>query len=98
MNKFLGIISFPVWWIAMYLYRIVWFDLIGGIIDIFVALFTANFLLAFLYLLILPVSLALDIFIAIPVTFIFALGTSKDIMEGEVSIEDRFSGLAKKQR
>jgi|GEM_PF-1992365 hypothetical protein len=86
MRYFLGVILFPFCWVFMYLYRIIWCDIICGIPDLFKCLFT-NFLFFLIYLVFWPISVIIDIPIGLLVTFFSAINISKEIMSGEFSTD-----------
>ena len=70
----------------MYLYRIIWYDIICEIPNLFKYLFT-NFLFFLIYLVFWPISVIIDIPIGLLVTFFSAINISKEIMSGEFSTD-----------
>ena len=89
MNKFLAIILFPFFWLSMYLYRLIWFDIIDTLIRIVLNLFISP--LASLWLL---VTLQIVIIIEIPVgliaTLLGAIGMCADVFTDEIDIASAF--------
>lgn len=96
MNKIIAIIMFPFIWLLFYIYRIVWFDIIGTIIDVFVNLI-ANPLAALWLLLTFPIVIIFEIPVGLIMTLITAIGMCAEIYSGEIDIADAIkSGLSKK--
>ena len=85
MNKFFAIVLFPIFWITMYLYRIVWFDCLSTLIEIVLNLFI-NPLSSIWLLVTLPIVLIIDIPVGMVVTFIGAIGMSADIFNNEIDV------------
>ena len=69
---------FPFLWVAMFLYRVVWFDFLHTLIEIFLYLFV-NPLSSLWLLVTLPFVLVFDIPIALFVTFTYAIVSCKEI-------------------
>lgn len=85
MNKILAIILFPFIWLFFYVYRIVWFDVISTIIDIFCNLLISP--LSSIWLLItFPLVIIFEIPIGLIATLISAIATSKQIFCNELDI------------
>lgn len=97
MNKILAIVLFPVLWASMYLYRIIWFDIIGTIIQILCNLLISP--LSSLWLVItFPIVLIWEIPVGLVISFFVSIETSRDIFIDEIDIADAFkSCFAKKQ-
>ena len=95
MNKLLAIILFPIIWMFFYLYRIIWYDIVGTAVDIFSNLFISP--LSSLWLLItFPIVLIFEIPIGLLVTLISAFAACSDIFTEQIDFADAIkSRLAK---
>lgn len=94
MNKILAIVLFPIIWLFMYLYRIIWYDLVCSIIDIIVNLFSITF---FYRIIILPIVLFIDIPVGFFVTFFGAISMCKDIFNEDIDISSAMKECFKKK-
>lgn len=83
MKKLSTIFLFPVIWIVSYLYRILYVDLICGIVQIVKNLFV-NFGLSLLLLVTLPFVLTVDIFIAFIVTCANSVSICKKVIDEDM--------------
>ena len=83
MKKLSTIFLFPVIWIVSYLYRILYVDLICGIVQIVKNLFE-NFGLSLLLLVTLPFVLTVDIFIAFIVTCASSVSICKKVIDEDM--------------
>lgn len=80
-----SVILFPIIWVAMYLYRIVWFDLIENLLQ---AILGQNLLL----LIALPFILLIEIPVGLYATFIASVSMCKEIFTGEMDIAGAIKG------
>lgn len=83
MNKLLAILLFPFIWVAAYLYRIIWVDLISIIIKIFKNLII-NFGLSLFLFFVLPFVILVEIPIALIATCAIATSICDDLFCGKI--------------
>ena len=92
MRKLSAISLFPVIWITSYLYRIVYADLICGIVQIAKNLFT-NFGLSLFLLVTLPFVLAVDVLLGFIVTCANSVSICEGIIDGELNFWAAFKTI-----
>ncbi len=97
MNKILAFLLFPFIWVGYYVYRIVFFDIFGTVIDVISNLLVSP--LSSIWLLItFPVVLIFEIPIGLIVTLIAAISASLEIFTGEMDVANAIKmGLSKKR-
>ena len=83
MNKFFSIVLFPFIWIFMYLYRIIWFDLIYTLLMIVFDWFFLP-LKSLCLLVTLPINFIVDIPVGLVVTLICAVDTCRQMFANEL--------------
>lgn len=79
MRYFLAIILFPINWIILFIIRVIYYDIIWGIINLFINLFM-GFGSFILYLIFLPFWIIFDTILAIVYTFSDSISLSKNII------------------
>lgn len=90
MKKFGIVISFLPLWIFYYLVRIIWYDIIHGLISFILDIIMLHPIIAFMDLLSIALT-PIDAIIGLFLTFISAIDTCKRLMQNDLSKEDELS-------
>lgn len=83
-NKFFAVIFFPIFFVTAYLYRIVVYDILMGVFVDLPRAFTSSIVWGLVYVIILPITVVLDVFIGFATVLLVTCNTCGEIYRGEI--------------